>query len=296
MTIFIVSLIVFFMVRLKGDPISVMAPPTFSEDQIAALRSAWGFDRPLVEQYFVFIRKAITGDFGLSMQARIPAMELVLERLLNTYLLAGVSAVIGILIAIPLGVISALRRNTWLDIVATMGATLGTAMPNFWLGLMLILIFSVNLRLLPSFGALEASAIIMPALTLGTGIAARLSRLTRSAMLEVLGQDYVRTAYAKGLAGRVVIIRHALRNSLLPVVTALGLQLGWLLGGSVVVEAVFSWPGIGRLMIESIGVRDITVVQAALFWFALSFIIINLVLDVVYSFIDPRIELQGNQR
>ena len=284
------------MVRLKGDPISVMAPPTFSEDQIAALRSAWGFDRPLVEQYFVFIRKAITGDFGLSMQARIPAMELVLERLLNTYLLAGVSAVIGILIAIPLGVISALRRNTWLDIVATMGATLGTAMPNFWLGLMLILIFSVNLRLLPSFGALEASAIIMPALTLGTGIAARLSRLTRSAMLEVLGQDYVRTAYAKGLAGRVVIIRHALRNSLLPVVTALGLQLGWLLGGSVVVEAVFSWPGIGRLMIESIGVRDITVVQAALFWFALSFIIINLVLDVVYSFIDPRIELQGNQR
>jgi|TARA_B100000686_G_scaffold293609_1_gene323239 peptide/nickel transport system permease protein len=295
MTIFIVSLIVFFMVRLKGDPISVMAPPTFSEDQIAALRAAWGFDRPLVEQYLVFVRKAITGDFGLSMQARIPAMELVLERLLNTYLLAGVSAVIGILIAIPLGVISALRRNTWLDIVATMGATLGTAMPNFWVGLMLILIFSVNLRLLPAFGALEASAIIMPALTLGTGIAARLSRLTRSAMLEVLSQDYVRTAYAKGLAGRVVIIRHALRNSLLPVVTALGLQLGWLLGGSVVVEAVFSWPGIGRLMIESIGVRDITVVQAALFWFALSFIIINLVLDVIYSFIDPRIELQGNQ-
>lgn len=295
LTIFIVSLIAFFLIRLKGDPISVMAPPTFSESQIEALRKAWGFDRPLTEQYFVFVRKALSGDFGLSVQARIPAMELVLKRLLNTYLLASVSVVIGILIAIPLGVISALNRNSWLDIAATTAATLGTAMPNFWLGLMLILIFSVNLRLLPAFGALEPSAIIMPALTLGTGIAARLSRLTRSAMLEVLGQDYVRTAYSKGLAGRVVIVRHALRNSLLPVVTALGLQLGWLLGGSVVVESVFAWPGIGRLMIESIGVRDITVVQAALFWFALSFILINLILDIVYTLIDPRIQLRSGK-
>lgn len=294
-TIFIVSLIVFFLVRLKGDPISVMAPPTFSENQIEALRKAWGFDRPLIEQYFVFIRKAITGDFGLSVQSRIPAMELVLQRLLNTYLLAGVAALTGLVIAIPLGIVSALNRNSWLDIFATTGATLGTAMPNFWLGLMLILIFSVNLRLLPAFGALEPTAIIMPALTLGTGIAARLSRLTRSAMLEVLGQDYVRTARAKGLSGRVVIIRHALRNSLIPVVTALGLQLGWLLGGSVVVESVFAWPGIGRLMIESIGVRDITVVQAALFWFALSFLLINLLLDLVYGLIDPRIQLRGQR-
>ncbi len=295
LTIFIVSLIAFFLIRLKGDPISVMAPPTFSESQVEALRKAWGFDRPLTEQYFVFVRKALSGDFGLSVQARIPAMELVLKRLLNTYLLASVSVVIGILIAIPLGVISALNRNSWLDIAATTAATLGTAMPNFWLGLMLILIFSVNLRLLPAFGALEPSAIIMPALTLGTGIAARLSRLTRSAMLEVLSQDYVRTAYSKGLAGRVVIVRHALRNSLLPVVTALGLQLGWLLGGSVVVESVFAWPGIGRLMIESIGVRDITVVQAALFWFALSFILINLILDIVYTLIDPRIQLRSSK-
>ncbi|MEM6427907.1 MAG: ABC transporter permease [Deinococcota bacterium] len=294
LTIFVVSLIVFFLVRLKGDPVSVMAPPTFSESQVEALRQAWGFDRPLVEQYGVFLRKALTGDFGISIQSRVPAMELVLDRLLNTYLLAAVSALVGLIIAIPLGIISALNRNSWLDIVATTGATLGTAMPNFWLGLMLILIFSVNLRVLPAFGALEPAAIIMPALTLGTGIAARLSRLTRSAMLEVLGQDYVRTARAKGLSDRVVIIRHALRNSLLPVVTALGLQLGWLLGGSVVVESVFAWPGIGRLMIESIGVRDITVVQAALFWFALTFISINLLLDVLYTFIDPRIQLKGN--
>ncbi|UCH24445.1 MAG: ABC transporter permease [Trueperaceae bacterium] len=295
LTIFIVSLIVFFLVRLKGDPVAVMAPPTFSESQVEALRKAWGFDKPLFEQYIVFLRKALTGDFGLSIQARIPAMELVLNRLFNTYLLAATSALVGLVIAIPLGVISALNRNSWLDIVTTTAATLGTAMPNFWLGLMLILIFSVNLRLLPAFGALEPAAIIMPALTLGTGIAARLSRLTRSAMLEVLGQDYVRTAHAKGLSNRIVIVRHALRNSLIPVVTALGLQLGWLLGGSVVVESVFAWPGVGRLMIESIGVRDITVVQAALFWFALSFIAINLLLDIVYTLIDPRIQLRGER-
>ena len=227
LTIFVVSLIVFFLVRLKGDPISVMAPPTFSEEQVENLRRAWGFDRPLLEQYGIFLGKALRGDFGLSMQARVPAMELVLERLGNTFLLAGVAVAIGLVVAIPLGIVSALRRNSWIDLAATSLATLGTAMPNFWLGLMLILIFSVNLRLLPAFGALEPSSIIMPALTLGVGIAARLSRLTRSAMLEVLGQDYVRTAASKGLAPRAVILKHALRNSLIPVVTAFGLQLGW---------------------------------------------------------------------
>ncbi len=293
LTIFVVSLIVFFLVRLKGDPISVMAPPTFSAEQVENLRRAWGFDQPLLEQYWIFLSKALRGDFGLSIQAGVPAMELVLERLLNTFRLAGVAAAIGLLVAVPLGVLSALHRNTWTDLLATSLATLGTAMPNFWLGLMLILIFSVNLRVLPAFGALEPTAIIMPAVTLGVGIAARLSRLTRSAMLEVLGQDYIRTATSKGLPPRMVIFKHALRNSLIPVVTAFGLQLGWLLGGAVVVESVFAWPGIGRLMIEAINVRDITVVQAALFWFALTFILINLIIDIVYTLIDPRIHLGG---
>jgi peptide/nickel transport system permease protein len=162
-------------------------------------------------------------------------------------------------------------------------------MPSFWLGLMLIIIFSVNLRLLPAFGALEPAAIIMPAITLAVGMAARLSRITRSAMLEVLNQDYIRTARSKGLRDRLVLNKHALRNALIPIVTIFGLQLGWLLGGSVVVESVFSWPGLGRLMIESINVRDITVVQAGLFWFALSFILINLVVDALYVVLDPRI-------
>jgi peptide/nickel transport system permease protein len=288
-TLFVVSLIVFFMVRLKGDPISVMAPPTFNQEQIANLRATWGFDRPLVEQYVVFMSKAVTGDFGQSIQARRPAMELVFERLGYTYLLAGASALIGLVIAIPLGVVSALKRNSWIDLASTLFASLGNAMPSFWLGLMLIIVFAANLRILPAFGALEPAAIIMPSVTLGVGMAARLSRLTRSAMLEVLGQDYIRTARAKGLAPRLVIFKHAFRNTLIPVVTAFGLQLGWLLGGSVVVESVFSWPGLGRLMIESINVRDITIVQAGLFWFALSVILINLAVDLIYTIIDPRI-------
>ena len=289
LTLFIVSLLVFFMVRLKGDPISVMAPPTFNQEQIAALRVAWGFDKPLVEQYIVFLSKAVTGDFGQSIQARRPAMELVFERLGYTYLLAAASALLGLVIALPLGILSAVRRNGAIDVISSALASLGNAMPNFWLGLMLIIIFSVNLRILPAFGALEPAAIIMPAVTLAVGTAARLSRITRSAMLEVLSQDYIRTAQSKGLSQQLVLYRHALRNALIPIVTVFGLQLGWLLGGSVVVESVFSWPGLGRLMIESINVRDITVVQAGLFWFALSFLVINLVIDVLYVYLDPRI-------
>lgn len=289
LTLFVVSLIVFFLVRLKGDPISVMAPPTFNQEQIAQLRAAWGFDKPLAEQYWIFISKAITGDFGQSIQARRPAMELVFERLGNTYLLAATSALAGLLIAIPLGIVSAVKRNSLLDITSSVVASIGNAMPNFWLGLMLIIVFSVNLRILPAFGALEPAAIIMPTITLAVGTAARLSRITRSSMLEVMNQDYIRTARCKGLHEQQVLMRHALRNALIPIVTVFGLQLGWLLGGSVVVESVFSWPGLGRLMIESINVRDITVVQAGLFWFALSFILINFIIDILYSYLDPRI-------
>ena len=288
-TIFLVSLITFFLVRLKGDPVSILAPPMFNEEQIEQLRRAWGLDKPLWEQYVVFLRKVITGDFGLSVQHRIPAMELVIQRLLWTYLLAGFSALIGLMIAIPLGVVSAVKRNSFIDLFTTSMSTVGTAMPSFWFGLMLILIFSVRLRALPVYGIQEPAAIIMPALTLGTGMAARLSRLTRSSMLEVLGQDYIRTAYGKGLRKWVVVSRHALRNALIPVVTVFGLQLGWLLGGAVVVETVFAWPGLGRLMIESINIRDITIVQAGLFWFALSFMLINLAIDILYTFLDPRI-------
>ena len=288
-TMFIVSVLVFFMVRLRGDPILVMAPPFFNEDQIAELRAAWGFDQPLMSQFLTFMSKAITGDFGTAFLAKRPAMEVVIERLGNTWLMAISASIIGLTVAIPLGIVSALKRNSPLDFVSSTLASLGTAMPSFWLGLMLIIIFSVHLRMLPAFGALEPQALIMPAITLGVGMAARLSRLTRSAMLEVLNQDYVRTARSKGLKQNIVVGRHALRNALIPIVTVFGLQLGWLLGGAVVVESVFSWPGLGRLMIESIGVRDVTVVQAGLVWFSLSFILINYALDAIYILIDPRI-------
>jgi ABC-type dipeptide/oligopeptide/nickel transport system permease component len=291
-TMFIISVVVFFILRLSGDPILVVAPDFFSQEQIEQMRKFWGFDKPLGEQYLTFVTKAITGDFGKSYLAKRPAMELILERLGYTWMLAAASAAIGLTIAIPLGILSALKRNSLLDLVITSLSSLGTAMPSFWLGLMLIIIFSVYLRLLPAFGALEPKAIIMPSVTLGVGMAARLSRMTRSAMLEVLNQDYVRTAHSKGLLHKTVVLRHALRNALIPIVTVFGLQLGWLLGGSVVVESVFSWPGLGRLMIDSISVRDNTVVQAGLLFFALSFILINYVIDVLYIMLDPRIKFQ----
>ncbi|MCY3831385.1 MAG: ABC transporter permease [Chloroflexi bacterium] len=291
-TMFIVSVVVFFILRLSGDPILVVAPDFFSEEQINQMRKFWGFDRPLGEQYLTFVSKAITGDFGKSYLAKRPAMELVFERLGYSWMLAAASAAIGLTVAVPLGILSALRRNSFVDLVITSLSSLGTAMPSFWLGLMLIIIFSVHLRMLPAFGALEPKAIILPSATLGVGMAARLSRMTRSAMLEVLNQDYVRTAKSKGLQEKIVILRHALRNALIPIVTVFGLQLGWLLGGSVVVESVFSWPGLGRLMIDSISVRDNTVVQAGLLFFALSFILINYAIDVIYIILDPRIKFQ----
>ena len=291
-TMFIVSLMVFFMIRLKGDPITIMAPPHFNEEQKESLRRAWGFDKPLGEQYWIFITKAVTGDFGKSMSHSSPAMELVISRMKLTYLLAGVSAVIGIMIAVPLGVLSALYRNSLLDVSVSALASLGTAMPNFWLGLMLIIVFSVQLRWFPVFGAESVRSIVLPATCLGTGMAARLSRLTRSAMLDALRQDYMRTARSKGLSPTRVNVVHALRNALIPVITALGLQLGWLLGGSVIVESVFAWPGLGRLVVEAINVRDITVVQAAVFWFSLTFIMINLLVDLLYSVVDPRIKIE----
>ena len=289
-TMFIISVVVFLILRLSGDPVEVTTPDFMPEEQIERIRKFWGFDRPIGEQYITFITKAVTGDFGTSYLAKRPATELVIERLGNTLLLATASAAIGVTIAIPLGILSALKRNSPLDFISTMLASLGTAMPPFWFGLMLIIIFSVNLRILPAFGAMEPKSIIMPSVTLGVGMVARLSRLTRSAMLEVLNQDYVRTARSKGLKQNTVVIRHTLRNALIPIVTVFGLQLGWLLGGSIIVESVFSWPGLGRLIIDSISVRDNTVVQAGLLWISLSIMLINFAIDVFYILIDPRVQ------
>ena len=268
-TMFIVSVVVFFILRLSGDPILVVAPDFFSEEQIEQMRKFWGFDRPLGEQYFTFVTKAITGDFGKSYLAKRPAMELIIERLGYTWILAAAaSASIGLTIAIPLGILSALKRNSFAGLNHHFAVVPGhshaqlLARPHADYRL-----FSLIWVMLPALRRPGTKAIIMPAVTLGVGMAARLSRMTRSAMLEVLNQDYVRTAHSKGLMHKTVVMRHALRNALIPIVTVFGLQLGWLLGGSVVVESVFSWPGLGRLMIDSISVRDNTVVQAGLLLF-----------------------------
>jgi len=291
-SIFIISIVVFFLVRLKGDPVDVMAPPYFSEEQRDELRRAWGFDKPLLVQYRIFLSKAITGDFGLSIAYKTDAMRLVLERLGWTYLLTLAATIIAVAIALPLGILSALKRGSFFDLSVTLTVTIGMAMPSFWLAIVFIIIFSANLKWLPAFGALEPKSIILPSLVLGLGMAANLSRIVRSSTLEVLRQQYVVTARAKGLPERIVIWRHVLSNSLIPVITALGLQIGWLLGGAVIVEQVFAWPGLGRLMVDAVTLhRDVTVVQAGLLWFALSFLLINLIVDVLYLFLDPRIKV-----
>jgi len=288
-TVFVISIMVFFMVRLRGDPVTQMAPPWYTDEQVETLRHAWGLDKPVWEQYLVFLSKAFRGDFGNSVRYNRQAMDMVLERMPKTFLLAGVSAAVALVLAIPLGILSALNRNSTADLIVTGMATLGAAMPSFWVGLMLILLFCVRLQALPAFGAQSAKSIILPAATLAMGIVGRLSRLMRSAMLEVLGEEYIRTARAKGLDWNTTLFVHALRNAIIPVITLFGLQLGWLLGGSVVVEEVFAWPGLGRLMIEAVGFRDLAVVQAGVFWFALTFMFINLLMDVLYTVIDPRI-------
>lgn len=288
-TVFVVSIIVFFLVRLGGDPVRLLAPPDFTPAQIETLRQAWGLDGNLLDQYIAFVRRAITGDFGRSIRFQRPAIDLILERLPMTFLLAGISASLALVIAIPLGILSALKRNSVADVFITSLATMGVAMPNFWIGLMLILLFSVHLRLLPAFGAESAASFVMPVATLAFDMLARMSRLMRSTMLEVLGQDYIRTARSKGLRNFAVVRGHALPNAIIPVITIFGLQLGWMLGGSVVVEQVFSWPGLGRLMFESVSLRDMPVIQAGILLIALIFILINLTVDVLYTLIDPRI-------
>jgi len=286
-----VTLLTFLSIHLAGDPTFFYVSERASAEERQAARERLGFDRPLHIQYFDFLFNLARGDTGNSLAHRVPAFDVVMERMPATLELTIGGFLLSTIVAFPIGVLAATRRGTMTDGTLMLGAMLGQSMPSFWLGLMLIIIFSVYLRILPSFGALEPQAIIMPSSTLGVGMAARLSRLTRSAMLEVLNQDYVRTAHSKGLQSRQVVLRHALRNALIPVVTVFGLQLGWLLGGSVVVESVFAWPGLGRLMVESINVRDTTVVQAGLFWFSLSFILINYALDAFYMIIDPRIRI-----
>lgn len=306
-----VTLLSFISLHLAGDPTYLYVSERASAEEIAAARIALGFDRPLPEQYLNFVGGLLRGDLGTSLRSRQPAANMVLERLPATLELTIFALVLAISLAIPIGILSATKRGTPLDSGIMLFAMLGQSIPSFWLGIMLILFVGLTLRWLPISGYVPvlqpmlngdfATAIdnlpnalrhlILPGITIATFSLSRNARLVRSAMLEVLNQDYVRTARAKGLSGRVVVFRHAFRNALIPVVTILGLEFGFLLSGVVVTETVFSWPGVGRLVFNAITQRDIPVVQAAVVVFSLVFVVLNLIVDLLYARLDPRVRI-----
>jgi len=284
-----ISVISFFFIHLSGDPVMLMLPADASHQEIEDLRQQLGFNDPIYEQYVRFAVKAIQGDFGNSLYYKVPAMELILERLPASLELATAAMIIALVVAVPIGMLSAVRRGSMLDMGSMLGALFGLAMPHFWLGIMLILLFSVRLGWLPTSGRGTLAHLIMPALALGLSLMAMFARLTRSVMLEIMGLDYIRTARAKGLRERLVIGKHAFKNALIPLVTVAGMQFGFLLGGTVIIETVFAWPGLGRLVVQAIFNRDYPLVQATVFILALIFVGVNLLVDMLYVYLDPQI-------
>jgi ABC-type dipeptide/oligopeptide/nickel transport system permease component len=282
--------VVFFLVRLTGDPAALLVDATATREEVARTRQMLGLDRPLYVQYVDFLTSAPLGDFGVSIRERRPAMRMVLEHFWPaTAQLALAALVLAVVLPIPLGVIAATHRNGLVDHLSRLGSLFLQSMPSFWLGLMLILLFAVALGgLLPAFGWGTLRHLILPAVTLAAAPLAQNVRLIRSGMLEVLQHDYVRTARAKGLTERGVIYRHAFRNAAGPFLTVSGLSLGFMLSGTIVIETVFSWPGMGRLIVQAVPGRDFPVIQAAVFLFAMLFVAVNLVVDVLQGLLDPR--------
>lgn len=290
--LFVVTAVVFVLLNVVGNPVRLLLPEDADEVEIQRLTQAMGLDKPLHVRYARYMANLLRGDFGYSWRYNTPAGELVIERIPVTLKVAASALLFAVAMAIPLGMISAVRRNTWIDLAATALAVIGQAMPNFWLGIMLILVVATQWKLTPVSGYETWRHLILPTITLGTGLAGVLTRLTRSSLLEVLQQDYIRTAQAKGLSYRVVLFRHALRNALIPVVTVLGLQLASLLEGSVIVETVFAIPGMGRLAVQAVTTLDFNVVQAVVIFSVLVIILANLLVDLLYTLIDPRIRYQ----
>jgi peptide/nickel transport system permease protein len=289
-TVGLVVTVVFWMSRVAGDPVTLLAGFDVTEESKDQIRADLGLDDPLVVQYGHFVTDITRVDFGESFRTGRPAMEEVMNRLPATLTLALTALTFAVVIAVPLGVLAALKRGRWPDTLARFVALLGQAVPNFWLGLLLIFFFAVRLDLFPTGGRDDGfMSLVLPAFTLCTASLASLTRLTRSAMIDVLNQDYVTLARLKGLRSRRVILRHGLSNALIPILTILGLQIGLLLAGSVVVETIFAWPGVGRLVIQSLEVSDYPVVQAAVLIIALSVVLANLATDLVYMIVDPRI-------
>jgi peptide/nickel transport system permease protein/oligopeptide transport system permease protein len=285
-----ISLLLFFMLRLlPGDPAQVLAGQMATPQEIENIRQQLGLDRPIYEQYANYLSRLVRFDLGRSARTQNPVTEEIWARLPNTLLLAVVAITLACLFGIPAGIISAVRPYSWIDYLVTTSALFGMSMPVFWLGLMLVVIFSIILKWLPAGGTGSWQHVILPSITLAAFVVAFIARMTRSTMLETLSQDFTTTARSKGLKERVVVIKHALKNAMIPIITVVGLQFGLLLGGAVLTETVFAWPGLGRLIVDSILARDYPVIQGTILIFGLLYIMVNLVVDLIYALVDPRI-------
>lgn len=292
--IFGVSIISFGLLFLTGDPTELLlgeGANFMTQEEIEEFRHVRGFDRPWYVQYFDFAYHAVQGDFGVSLRYQQPAFKIVMERMPATIQLAMFALLISVVFAIPIGILSATRPNTWADHLFTLAALIGQSVPSFWLGILLMLVFGVKLGWLPISGRGGLEHLILPGVSLAAFSLARNTRLFRSSLMDVIHQDYIRTAKAKGLSENSVMYGHAMRNAMLPMVTAIGLQLGFLLGGSVIIESIFAWPGVGRLIINAVYNKDFPVVQAGVLMLAVLFTLINLGVDLLYGWIDPRIRL-----
>ncbi len=286
-----VTFVVFLLLHISGDPTLVLLPLTATEAQKENLRAELNLDKPILVQYITFLQRAVRGNFGNSLRHREPALPLVIKRLPATLQLMAVGILFSLLMAIPTGIISALYRDSWMDFISRVGAILGQSLPNFWLAIILILVFAVQLRWFPVSGTGSWRNLILPGIAEGAFAAPVISRLLRSSLLEVLSQDYITTARAKGLPRRLVVMKHAFKNALLPVITIVGLQIGALFGGAVIVEMVFAYPGMGRLAVQAVINRDIPLIQSFVSVTAFFVVLINIVTDLLYAKVDPRIRL-----
>lgn len=293
LVLFAVSILSFLLIFLTGDPVASLVPLNARQEDFDNIRRQYGLDQPIPVQYFNFIIKAFQGDMGESFRYHTPALSLVIDRLPNTFLLAAVSLLLSIIISLPVGILAARTKGKFFDMVASFFALLAISVPSFWLGVILIIVFAGTLKWLPASGSGSFQQIIMPAVTISLFSIGFLIRLIRRSVADTLQKQYVTTARSKGLTERTIAWRHVLRNSAIPVVTVLGLQFGALLGGSVVVETVFAWPGVGWLMIQSIEARDLPVIRAAVLILAIFIVLINLAVDLIYSWLDPRIKLNA---
>jgi len=289
----LVSFVVFMFIHLiPGDPARLLAGKEATHEEIQMVREELGLNQPLYKQYFDYLTGLLQGDLGHSLKSGAPVSKLIGDRILPTLGLTFMSIIWALVIGILIGMVSAIFRNRWPDHIGMFTAVSGISLPNFWLGLVFIQLFSVQLGIFPTGGASGWKSYIMPSFALGAGIMAMIARFTRSSLVDSMKQDYIRMGRSKGLGNRAIVFGHALKNSLIPVVTVAGLQFGFLLGGSVVVETVFSFPGLGTLLIDSIEFRDYPVIQAEILLFAVQFILVNLLIDIVYSFLNPRIRYE----